>query len=118
MRSIADTLKLAKVLAPARGITRVTDTTPLDRIGIPVYASVRPGAAKGSLCVSAGKGMLPEEAQIGAYMEAIELSFAEEGRSHVQLQQVRIADMLAGYGYGDAPAFADFGPLMGRRRRQ
>lgn len=112
VRSIADTLKLAKELAPTRGITRVTDTTPLDRIGIPVYASVRPDAAKGSLCVSAGKGLLPEEAQIGAYMEAIEFSFAEEGRSHVQFKEVRIADMLVGY--GDQFEFGDFCPLMGR----
>lgn len=112
MRSIADSLKLARELAPTRGITRVTDTTPLDRIGIPVYASVRPGAAKGSLCVSAGKGLLPEEAQIGAYMEAIEFSFAEEGRSHVRLEEVRIGDMLAGF--GGRSGFADFCPLMGR----
>jgi ribosomal protein S12 methylthiotransferase accessory factor len=111
VRSLADTLKLAKALAPSRGITRVTDTTPLDRIGIPVYASMRPGAAIGSLCVNAGKGLLPAEAQIGAYMEAIEFSFAEEGGSHVQFKVTSIEDMLSTY--SGAIAFSDFCPLMG-----
>lgn len=45
-------------------------------------------------------------------MEAIEFSFAEEGRSHVRFEEVRIADMLAGF--SGRPEFADFCPLMGR----
>jgi ribosomal protein S12 methylthiotransferase accessory factor len=80
-RSARDTLEMAKPLAAKLGITRVTDTTWLDRIGIPVFASIRPGARSGSLCVNAGKGRRPDEAEIGAYMEAIEFAFAEYGRS-------------------------------------
>lgn len=75
--SLDETLAKARRLAPRLGISRVTDTTWLDRIGIPVYASIRPGAAKGSLCVNAGKGLRPKEAQVGAYMEAIEFACAE-----------------------------------------
>ncbi len=56
------------------------DITWLDKIGIPVFSSIRPDALQGSLCVNAGKGSLPEEAQVGAYMEAIEFAYAERRR--------------------------------------
>lgn len=79
-RTTSDTLALATAMAAPLGITRVTDTTWLDRIGIPVFASIRPRAARGSLCVSAGKGLQPEEAKVGATMEAIELAIAEKNR--------------------------------------
>jgi ribosomal protein S12 methylthiotransferase accessory factor len=77
-RSAEETLRIiANDIAPQLGITRVTDTTWLDRIGIPVFASIRPDALKGSLCVNAGKGLRSVEAKIGAYMEAIEFSLAQ-----------------------------------------
>ena len=69
----------AEALAATLGITRVTDITHLDRPGIPVFASIRPGANPGSLCVNAGKGVTKREARIGAYMEAIEFALAEPG---------------------------------------
>jgi ribosomal protein S12 methylthiotransferase accessory factor len=75
------TLARAKKRALPLGITRVTDITRLDRLAIPVYASIRPGAAPGSLCVNAGKGLHPIEAEVGAYMEAIEYALAEPGAS-------------------------------------
>lgn len=80
--SLEETLANIQPLAKHVGITRVTDTTRLDKIGIPVYASIRPNAAKGSLCVNAGKGLQPLEAKVGAFMEAFEFSFSEfkEGR--------------------------------------
>jgi ribosomal protein S12 methylthiotransferase accessory factor len=78
--SLEQTLLRAKQIAPQLGISRVTDVTWLDRIGIPVYNSIRPDAMTGSLCVSAGKGARPLEAQVGAYMEAIEFAMAEAGR--------------------------------------
>lgn len=59
------------------GITRITNTTSLDRIGMPVYAAIRPGAHKGSLCVSSGKSVGFLEARTGALCEAIELAVAE-----------------------------------------
>jgi len=83
LRTAEESLVLARPLALERGISRVVDTTWLDRLGIPVYASIRPNAASNSLCVHAGKGRLHPEAKIGAYMEAIEFSFAEFGRNHV-----------------------------------
>ncbi|WP_080406041.1 YcaO-like family protein [Burkholderia ubonensis] len=83
-RSAHETLELVKPLAKRLGITRVTDTTWLDRVGIPVFASIRPKALSGSLCVNAGKGCHPDEAKIGAYMEAIEFAYAEYGRTELQ----------------------------------
>ncbi|MCO6003535.1 YcaO-like family protein [Actinoallomurus purpureus] len=74
---LEETLRKAKVMAVALGITRVTDTTWLDCVGIPVFAGIRPNAMPGSLCVNAGKGVLADEARVGAYMEAIEFTFAE-----------------------------------------
>jgi ribosomal protein S12 methylthiotransferase accessory factor len=65
----------------SRGVSRIVDTTWLDKIGIPVYASIRPDGVEGALCVHAGKGFTHDEAKIGAYMEAIEFSFAEPGRN-------------------------------------
>ncbi|MBE1582300.1 YcaO-like family protein [Nonomuraea angiospora] len=62
-------------------MTRVTDITWLDRIGLPVFVSVRPDAQEGSLCVNAGKGLHPDEALIGAIMEAVEFALAEYGRA-------------------------------------
>ena len=81
------TLARARERARALGVTRVTDITRLDRVGIPVYASIRPAAAVGSLCVNAGKGLLPIEAEVGAYMEAIEFALAEPGASRVKVLQ-------------------------------
>ncbi len=59
------------------GVTRVTDITRLDRVGLPVYAAIRPGARPDSLCVHAGKGLTRAEARIGAFMEAVEFACAE-----------------------------------------
>jgi ribosomal protein S12 methylthiotransferase accessory factor len=59
------------------GVSRVTDTTLLDVIGFPVYAAIRPNAQKGSLCVSSGKGVSKEAAEVGALMEAYELQAAQ-----------------------------------------
>lgn len=85
-RSAEETLKaIVSEIAPRLGITRVTDTTWLDRIGIPVFASIRPDALKGSLCVNAGKGLRSVEAKIGAYMEAIEFSLAQYNTAQLDL---------------------------------
>ena len=82
-RSAEESLQIAAPLAKTRGVSRVTDTTWLDRIGLPVFASIRPDGAVGALCVHAGKGFTAAEAKIGAFMEAIEFSFAAPGRSDV-----------------------------------
>ena len=59
------------------GITRVADITDLDRIGIPVFSSIRPGAEKGAISVYNGKGATPAEARVSAMMEGIERYSAE-----------------------------------------
>ncbi len=63
------------------GITRVADITSLDRIGIPVFSSIRPSAEEGAVSVYNGKGATPIEARISAMMEGIERFSAEaDGR--------------------------------------
>lgn len=57
------------------GITRCTDVTWLDQLGIPVYCAIRPAGLV--LQVSNGKGMTAAAARASALMEAIELQHAE-----------------------------------------
>jgi ribosomal protein S12 methylthiotransferase accessory factor len=57
---------------PAAGITRVADITNLDRIGIPVFSSIRPMADRGAVSVYNGKGATPVEARVSAMMEGLE----------------------------------------------
>ena len=109
------TLARARIWARALGITRVTDITRLDRVGIPVYASVRPSAAVGSLCVNAGKGFRPIEAEVGAVMEAIEFALAEPGASHVTTVRATARDVLDGRRRPEA--VLDLCPKLGVRIR-
>jgi len=96
VRPIEETLVFAKAYAQKLGISRVTNTTRLDRIGIPVYISIRPDAMPGSLCVNAGKGLTEQEAQVGAYMEAIEMALAEPNRAKLPIAKARISEVLDG----------------------
>lgn len=90
-----ETLLIARQIAPSLGISRVTDITRLDRLGIPVFTSVRPDSH--TICVHAGKGLQPIEACVGAYMEAIEFAMAEPGRSRLHLQTVSAREVLSGF---------------------
>lgn len=110
IRSAEDSIVLAEELAMSRGVSRVVDTTWLDKIGIPVYASVRPDAV-GTLCVHAGKGFTHAEAKIGALMEAIEFSFAVVGKSKVTWSLGNAQSVLDSF--GNAFAFYEFGMLLG-----
>jgi ribosomal protein S12 methylthiotransferase accessory factor len=105
------TLREARKLAPALGITRITDVTRLDWIGLPVYMSIRPTALPGSLCVNAGKGLSKIEAEVGAYMEAIEFALAECGNPYVEVHRLTARDVLDGRRRPDA--ILDFCPGMG-----
>jgi len=106
----------ARVLARALGISRVTDVTRLDRVGVPVYCSIRPTAARGSLCVNAGKGLHPIEAEVGAYMEAIEFALAEPGASpHVTIVKATAREVLDGRTRPEA--ILDLCPKLGVRVR-
>ena len=79
MRSLPPetTLLHARQWAATAGISEVTDITGLDVLGVPVFVSVRP-QARGE-AFTFGKGLRPVDAEVGAYMEAIEFYFAEPG---------------------------------------
>lgn len=57
------------------GITRLADLTGLDRIGLPVFAAIRPNSR--SVATSQGKGLTADGARAGALMEAVESWHAE-----------------------------------------
>jgi thioglycine synthase len=59
------------------GVTRIAEITHLDRIGIPVYSAIRPGAAEGAVSIYAGKGATKSQAKASAMMEAFERYSAE-----------------------------------------
>lgn len=90
------TLARARSLAKDLGISRVTDITRLDCAGVPVFASIRPDAQPGSLCVNAGKGLTIEEARVGACMEAIEYAFAECNRAALKVSYVPARNVYEG----------------------
>ena len=72
-----ETLMHVEAKMPAAGITRVADITNLDRIGIPVFSSIRPMADRGAISVYNGKGATPTEAKVSAMMEGLERYSAE-----------------------------------------
>lgn len=105
------TLSRARAVAKQLGISRVTDITRLDCIGVPVFASIRPEAHPGSLCVNAGKGITVAEARVGAYMEAVEYAFAEYNRASLKVHIVRARDVYEGPTRPES--ILDFCPVMG-----
>ena len=105
------TLARARSIAQSLGVSRVTDITRLDCIGVPVFASIRPSALPGSLCVNAGKGITINEARVGAYMEAIEYAFAEYNNANLEIKFVPARDVYAHEDRSDA--ILDFCPVMG-----
>ena len=72
-----ETLARIEPKMPTAGVTRVADITGLDRIGIPVFSSIRPTAEEGAVSVYNGKGTTPGEAKVSAMMEAVERYSAE-----------------------------------------
>ena len=72
-----ETQRRVEAKMPAAGITRVADITNLDRIGIPVFSSIRPMADRGAVSVYNGKGATPTEARVSAMMEGLERYSAE-----------------------------------------
>src|SRR5512136_1358882 len=85
VRPPVETLSLARRAAPMAGITRVAEITGLDRLGIPVFTSMRPKAAEGAITVYNGKGFTAEEAEVSAIMEGVERFSAEKG-GHASIQ--------------------------------
>jgi len=110
-RPLELTYKYALEKAKDLNITRVTDTTFLDKVGVPVFASIRPMG--NSLCVNAGKGFTVNEAKTGALMEAIEFAYGEYGRTKKELQLITINDLI-----DQLPPYLkleDFGFKLGKR---
>jgi len=78
------------------GITRLADITGLDRLGVPIWCSIRPDSS--TLAVDSGKGATPVAAATSAAMEALERSVAEVFRD---------VEVRAPYGHvADCAAFA------------
>lgn len=69
-KSPEDTLRDVRSYFDDVGITRIADITGMDRIGIPVYAAIRPDSK--SLAADSGKGITRAQAKCSAVMEAIE----------------------------------------------
>jgi len=76
-RSPEETYAAVEPLMAEIGVSEIIDVTPLDRLGIPVFSAVRPGAARGAVRVHAGKGKKPVHARVSAMMEALERYCAE-----------------------------------------
>ena len=112
MRSVAPdtTLQHAKQWAATAGISEVRDITDLDILGVPVFASVRPQALGDA--VTFGKGLRSIDAEVGAYMEALEFFFAEPGIGRVSTRWGSARD-VGGHERSD-DVILDFGPLLGR----
>jgi ribosomal protein S12 methylthiotransferase accessory factor len=109
LRKPRETFALIKDLALSKGITRVTNTTCLDYFGVPVYASIRPDAAVGSLCVNAGKGLKAIDAKVGACMEAIEFYYTEYGNSHLKVKNLNPCEL---YVNSEQDYILEFCPIL------
>ncbi|MHB8197532.1 MAG: YcaO-like family protein [Vulcanimicrobiaceae bacterium] len=73
------TLRLVPELCRRYGITRIGDTTHLDRIGIPTYCAIVPRSAD-LIGVYNGKGLSHDAARASAVMEAAERQIATQVR--------------------------------------
>jgi ribosomal protein S12 methylthiotransferase accessory factor len=104
------TLLHARQWAATAGISEVTDITEMDVLGVPVFVSVRP-QARGE-AFTFGKGLRPVDAEVGAYMEALEFYFAEPGIGDVSTHWGSARD-VAGHERAD-DAILDFVPLLKR----
>lgn len=85
-RSLDETEWLVERLLERLGVTRVSDVTGLDVVGIPVYQSVRPRAARGLNTVTSGKGQTHQAARVSAMMEAVERYYCEPAGRHSQFR--------------------------------
>jgi ribosomal protein S12 methylthiotransferase accessory factor len=107
-------LKFARRWAGAAGIAEVADITHLDRLGVSTFVSVRPRARADVFTF--GKGKNPIEAEVAAYMEAIEYFFAEPGVGNVSAHWGVPRDVTgAATGERAVDAILDYAPLLHRR---
>lgn len=94
---------------PLLGISRVTDITRLDQIGLPVYASIRPRGK--TLRVHSGSGLTPTAARVGALMEAVEYAVAEVVTARPVDVSLPLSEVVAQFPGG--LGLFDFAPRMG-----
>jgi ribosomal protein S12 methylthiotransferase accessory factor len=85
------TLRHAEAWAPLAGIHAVRDITAMDCLGVPIFVSERRTLA--SRTYAFGKGRLPVESEVGAYMEAIESYFSEPGVAGIETRRGRPSDL-------------------------
>jgi ribosomal protein S12 methylthiotransferase accessory factor len=105
------TLRHAKAWAKLAGIHAVSDITAMDRLGVPIFVSERLQSATGAYAF--GKGTLPIESEVGAYMEAIESYFSEPAVAQVETRWGAPSE-LSGVG-GDCDPIFEFAPKFDRR---
>lgn len=74
----SQTIKNVEKKLKTAGVTRVTEITHLDRVGIPVYSAIRPTAQEGAVSIYAGKGATTQQAKASAMMESFERYSAEK----------------------------------------
>lgn len=98
-RPVAETLLLLKESMPKYGATRVTDTTLLDMVGMPVFAAIRPRAGEGSISVTSGKSLDADCACLGALAEAFELASAGYHQGYSELLFLNFEEYAAQCGY-------------------
>ena len=77
--ALEETFALVPELRKRYGITRLGDTTYLDRIGIPTFCAVAPATAD-LITVYNGKGVTRQAAIVSAVMEAVERQVATKTR--------------------------------------
>jgi ribosomal protein S12 methylthiotransferase accessory factor len=73
-------------------VTRLTDLTRLDRIGVPVFAAIRGNPMGEAVSVSTGKGWTADAAELGALAEALE-RYCAEPRSRLPIARARHAEL-------------------------
>lgn len=96
------------------GITRVSDVTGLDTLGIPVAMAARPLAW--TLCVSQGKGQSLTLAKVSAAMESVELWHAEHALPELAFAGTPALELDLPYAVGDlgvvqGPFLSETSPL-------
>ncbi|AGB50336.1 putative methanogenesis marker protein 1 [Methanomethylovorans hollandica DSM 15978] len=82
-----ETLQRVQPLLKDIGVTRIANITDLDKIGIPVFSSIRPSAAEGAISVYSGKGANEVQARISAIMESFERCLAERSGVNKDVQE-------------------------------
>ena len=107
-------MRFAKQWAGPAGIAEVSDITHLDPLGVPTFVSVRPQAWADVFTF--GKGKDAVEAQVAAYMEAIEYFFAEPGVGNVGTHWGTPRDVTgAATGERAVDAILDYAPILHKR---